>query len=79
LSRTETQFGRDVLLTLDIELQKRIENHLADCEQNKNCQKPTAAVVMDVESGDILALVSDEFKEVSGLLSKESPQSLAAG
>jgi len=58
LSSTETQFGRDVLLTLDIELQKRIENHLADCEQNKNCQKPTAAVVMDVESGDILSLVS---------------------
>jgi CBS domain-containing protein len=28
---------------------------------------------------DILALVADEFKEVSGLLSKESPQSLAAG
>ncbi len=58
LSRTETQFGKDVLLTLDIELQKRIENHLTDCELNKNCHAPTAAVVMDVESGDILALVS---------------------
>jgi len=28
---------------------------------------------------DVLALVSEEFKEVSGLLRKESPQSLAAG
>jgi len=59
LSRTERKFGADVTLTLDIELQQRIEKYLTDCDYNpKNCNKPTAVVVIDVESGDILALVS---------------------
>ncbi|MHC4687187.1 MAG: penicillin-binding transpeptidase domain-containing protein [Planctomycetota bacterium] len=58
ISRTETEFGRDVSLTLDIYLQKEIENFLADCELNTNCQAPIAAVVIEVETGDILALVS---------------------
>ncbi len=58
VSRTETQFGKDVTLTLDIELQKKIEDHLADCILNPNCQAPMAAVVIDVNTGDILALVS---------------------
>ncbi len=58
VSRTETQFGKDVTTTLDIELQKKIEDHLADCLLNPNCQAPIAAVVIDVNTGDILALVS---------------------
>ncbi|MHC4543854.1 MAG: peptidoglycan D,D-transpeptidase FtsI family protein [Planctomycetota bacterium] len=59
ISRTETQFGKDVTTTLDIELQKKIEDYLADCDLNpKNCTAPTAAVVIDVNTGDILALVS---------------------
>lgn len=58
VSRTETQFGKDVTMTLDIELQKKIEDHLADCILNPNCQAPIAAVVIDVNTGDILALVS---------------------
>lgn len=58
ISRTETQFGKDVSITLDIELQKKIEDHLADCELNSNCKAPMAAVVLDVATGDILALVS---------------------
>jgi len=59
VSRTDTQFGEDVSLTLDIELQKRIEDSLADCELNpNNCRAPTAAVVIEVVTGDILALVS---------------------
>ena len=58
VSRTETQFGKDVTITLDIELQKKIEDHLADCLLNPNCQAPIAAVVIDVNTGDILALVS---------------------
>ncbi|MDH4238775.1 MAG: penicillin-binding transpeptidase domain-containing protein [Phycisphaerae bacterium] len=58
ISRTETQFGKDVTTTLDIELQKKIEDHLADCILNPNCQAPMAAVVIDVNTGDILALVS---------------------
>jgi penicillin-binding protein 2 len=58
VSRTETQFGKDVTTTLDIELQKKIEDHLADCNLNTNCTAPSAAVVIDVNTGDILALVS---------------------
>ena len=58
VSRTETQFGNDVWITLDIRLQKQIEDHLTDCQLNPNCHTPMAAVVIDVNTGDILALVS---------------------
>jgi len=58
LSQTETQFGQDVTLTLDIELQQRIENYLANYPHDPNCGPGTAAVVIDVATGDILALVS---------------------
>lgn len=58
ISRTETQFGKDVTLTLDIALQQRIENYLATYPHDPNCGPGTAAVVIDVASGDILALVS---------------------
>jgi penicillin-binding protein 2 len=58
VSKTEAQFGKDVSLTLDIELQQIIENYLTDCEHNPNCKAPTAAVVIEVATGDILALVS---------------------
>ncbi len=58
-NRTEPQFGKDVQLSLDIELQKRIEKYLADRNYNPNNWKaPTAAVVIDVTTADILALVS---------------------
>lgn len=56
--RTERAFGKDVQLTIDIDLQERIEGYLMDCDFNPNCRQPTAAVVMDVASGEILALVS---------------------
>ncbi len=58
ISRTQTQFGTDVSLTLDVELQQRIEEYIADCRLNTNCSAPSAAVVIDVATGDILALVS---------------------
>jgi len=58
ISRTKTRFGKDVRLTLDIELQQRIEEYLTDCDLNSNCKAPTAAVVIDVATGDILSLVS---------------------
>ncbi len=59
VNRTETRFGKDVSLSLDIELQQRIENYLTDCAYNpNNCKAPTAVVVIDVATGDILALVS---------------------
>lgn len=56
--RVEIEPGNDVSLTLDIELQKRIEEYLSNCELNHNCQVPMGAVVIDVEKGEILSLVS---------------------
>jgi penicillin-binding protein 2 len=58
ISRTEAEFGKDVRLTIDINLQQKIEQYLADCGFNANCKAPTSAVVLDVGTGDILALVS---------------------
>ncbi len=55
---TQPQFGKDVQLTLDIELQQKIEQRLTDCGSNPKCESPSAAVVIDVATGDILALVS---------------------
>ncbi len=57
-SRTDTQFGKDVSLTLDIELQKRIENYLINYPHDPNCGPGMSAVVIEVGTGDILALVS---------------------
>jgi len=53
----ESELGKDVTVTLDIELQEKIENYLAVREFADNCKNP-AAVVIEVASGDILALVS---------------------
>ena len=74
--RVETQFGKDVKLTLDIELQKRIEDRISDCELNARCKSPAAAVVIEVASGDILSLVSvpvfdlnsirDDYEKIAG-------------
>ena len=56
--RTEISFGSDVTLTLDIELQKDIENYLSTYPHEPNRGPGMAAVVIDVDSSDILALVS---------------------
>ncbi|MCX5645824.1 MAG: penicillin-binding transpeptidase domain-containing protein [Phycisphaerae bacterium] len=56
---TETEFGQDVQLTLDIELQRQIEQRLTDPKINPDyAQAPMAGAIIDVRSGDILALVS---------------------
>ena len=57
-SRTDTQFGKDVTLSLDIELQQRIENYLIRYPHDPNCGPGMSAVVIEVGTGDILALVS---------------------
>ncbi|HUT45464.1 MAG TPA: penicillin-binding transpeptidase domain-containing protein [Sedimentisphaerales bacterium] len=57
-SRTPTEFGKDVTLTLDIELQQRIENYLTGYPHDPNCGPGMSAVVIEVGTGDILALVS---------------------
>ena len=55
---TEAEFGRDVRLSLDIELQQRIETFLSNPDLNSNADKCIGAVVLDVATGDILAMVS---------------------
>lgn len=56
---TQTRFGRDVQVTLDIRLQQQIEQRLSDPGFNPLYHRsPLAAVVIDIASGDILALVS---------------------
>ncbi|MFA5422736.1 MAG: penicillin-binding transpeptidase domain-containing protein [Phycisphaerae bacterium] len=58
VEKKETQVGRDVQLTLDIAMQKQIQNYLADCNANTNCDASIAVVVLNVAHGDILAMVS---------------------
>ena len=57
-ARTPTEFGSDVTLTLDIELQKRIENYLTRYPHDPNYGPGMSAVVIEVGTSDILALVS---------------------
>ena len=66
IRRTETEFGKDVTLTLDIQLQRRIENYLAGYPHDPNCGPGMAAAVIDVVSGDILALVSMPVFDLNG-------------
>jgi penicillin-binding protein 2 len=57
LKRIEPQYGRDVRLTIDVDLQQKIERLLADntmAHGNKYC----AAVVLEVANNDILAMAS---------------------
>ena len=58
IESVQPQFGKDIQLTLDIELQQKIERRLVDCDLNPKCASPSAAVVIDVATGDILAIVS---------------------
>ena len=58
VDRTEPNFGQDVQLTLDIELQQDLEDYLITYDHRPCCQPGKAAVIIDVQSGDILALVS---------------------
>ncbi len=58
ISRTRSRFGKDVSLTLDIKLQQRIENYLTTYNHEPSCGPGMSAVVIEVGTGDILALVS---------------------
>jgi len=58
VKQSRTLQGTDINLSLDIELQRRIQLYLEDCELNGNCAAATAVVVLDVPTGDILAMVS---------------------
>jgi len=65
VARSETQFGKDVTISLDIELQKEIETLLSDPNSNPNYDSAIAVVVIDVATADILALVSMPVYDLS--------------
>ncbi|MCL5280317.1 MAG: penicillin-binding transpeptidase domain-containing protein [Planctomycetes bacterium] len=57
--QTDTELGQDVQLTLDIRLQERIEQRLTDPKVNPAYARAAmAGAIIDVRSGDVLALVS---------------------
>ncbi|MBN1786820.1 MAG: hypothetical protein JW806_00310 [Sedimentisphaerales bacterium] len=58
VSDIETVYGSDVKLTIDIDLQKKIEELLKNKNRNPNFDSPAAVVVIDINSTDILAMVS---------------------
>lgn len=58
LNRKETCFGRDVKLSIDIELQKNIERYLSSVRTKGEEADEIGAVVLDVATNEILAMVS---------------------
>lgn len=58
IDSSDAEFGRDVSLTIDIELQRKLESYLTDPNSNTNYAVAMGAVIIDVESSDILAIVS---------------------
>ncbi len=56
--KIDTHYGQDVTLTLDIQLQRDMENYLRDYPRQDYWKAGMAAVVIDVSSADILAMVS---------------------
>ena len=58
IDTSDAEFGKDISLTLDIELQRKLEKYLTDPNFNTNYAAAMGAVIIDVESSDILAIVS---------------------
>jgi penicillin-binding protein 2 len=69
LERIEPQYGRDVRLTIDIDLQRKIESLLA---KNTIEGKPSAAVVLEVANNDILALASIPVFDLNTIRRREN-------
>jgi penicillin-binding protein 2 len=58
IARRPVEFGKNVRLSIDIHLQQQIEQFLSDPNQHSCGDKCLAAVVQEVATGDILAMVS---------------------
>lgn len=58
VDKEEKRFGRDVYLTLDVELQQAVEDDLATREYRPCCGPGKAAVIIDVQSNEILVMAS---------------------
>jgi len=77
LKDIEPQAGSNVVLTIDLELQKTAEDALGDVIKNSSGAVGGAVVVMDVNSGEVLSIASnpdynsDEFNKNYKELSKD--------
>lgn len=58
LNETEAKKGSDVYLTIDLDLQKDTEDALRDAISRSTHSRSGAAVAIDVETGDVLAMAS---------------------
>ncbi len=67
VSRKPTEFGKDVRLSLDIRLQRQIESFLTDPNQNPPSGKSAAAIVLDVATADVLAMVSTPVYDLNSV------------
>ncbi len=56
--RLETQFGKDVRLTLDIQLQEKIEKYMTSYSLPPDAGPGLSVVIIDVSTGQILVLAS---------------------
>ena len=65
--------GEDIRLTIDLELQKDTEKHLANAMYNAR----GAAVIMDVRNGDILAIASTPTFDPAMYLRRRTPEEMA--
>ncbi len=57
-NRIEATDGCDIYLTVDIELQYVVEKYIEEARIEHNVQNRAAAIVMDVKTGEILAMTS---------------------
>jgi penicillin-binding protein 2 len=71
--------GMNVMLTLDIELQKSVEQLVRDSSRNPNWQNPTAVVILDVQANEVLALVSQPSFDLSTIRQQYSAVRSQAG
>lgn len=74
----DAEFGKDISLAIDIELQRRLEDYLIDPNQNTNYNAAMGAVIIDVESSDILALVSLPTYNLNTIRSRYNDVKIAA-
>ena len=58
LEEKPREFGKDVEITIDIELQQEAEKILLDPSLNNYSENGVGAVIQDVATGDIIAMVS---------------------
>ena len=83
LQRTikETKDGNSVVLTIDANVQKIIEDEIADFQKNGTGAKTIAMMVMNPKNGEILAMASNstfDLNDPQNLASMYSEQKIAA-